>query len=422
MECFLIKEERILKSSKNNYFKNLWPRWRWLLVVSNLLALILSAILSWHFVEGGKIIGCSGGNSCEQVLNSKWSMIGGLIPISGLALGAYLAIFVASFIIGPEIERSIRKLAWSTILILSGSILGSAIWFTILQKWIIGKFCYNCMTTHIIGLILVTIVTKSVLHQYDQKQKEANGVSSKSTIRLIPTATAIRLILFGLFLTGIMIILQVSFDATATYSDGKSKNDIPIIDYNTSPILGSPKASHIVTVLFDYQCPHCQKLHFMLDEVTRRYNGKLAFALCPTPLNTQCNTFISKDVEAFKNSCELAKIGLTVWFANHEMFSTFENWMFSFDTGSKWQPRSLESTKEKAIELIGKEDFDKSWTDPKVEKYMQTSIQIFGKTIQNGKGGIPKLIYGSYWVIPEPTDTESLISILQKTLRVPKPN
>ena len=104
------------------------------------------------------------------------------------------------------------------------------------------------------------------------------------------------------------------------------------------------------------------------------------------------------------------------------MFSTFENWMFSFDSGSKWQPRSLESTKEKAIEIIGKENFDKSWTDPKIEKYMQTCIQIFGKTIQNGKGGIPKLIYGSYWVIPEPTDTESLISILQKTLGVPKPN
>ena len=40
-----------------------------------------------------------------------------------------------------------------------------------------------------------------------------------------------------------------------------------------------PMRLYIVTVLFDYKCPHCQQLHFMLDEAIRRYGGKLAFAL-----------------------------------------------------------------------------------------------------------------------------------------------
>jgi len=56
-----------------------------------------------------------------------------------------------------------------------------------------------------------------------------------------------------------------------------------------------------------------------------------------------------------------------------------------------------------------------------VEKYLQTSVEIYGKTIQNGKGGIPKMVFGSRWVIPETSVTDDLISILQKSLGLPKP-
>ena len=53
----------------------------------------------------------------------------------------------------------------------------------------------------------------------------------------------------------------------------------------------------------------------MLDEAIRRYDGKLAFALCPAPLNTQCNPYIPVDVDQFKDSCELVKTALAVWVA-----------------------------------------------------------------------------------------------------------
>jgi len=65
--------------------KQSWPLWRWLLTGLNLLALVLSAIMSWHYITGGNMAGCGGGSPCELVLSSKWSAIGGIIPISGLA-------------------------------------------------------------------------------------------------------------------------------------------------------------------------------------------------------------------------------------------------------------------------------------------------------------------------------------------------
>ncbi len=133
-------------------FQQTWPWWRLVLTGLNILALILSIILSWHYFKGGSMPGCSGESPCEQVLNSRWSMIAGLVPVSGLAMGAYLSMLAAGFFIGPTSDVSIRRLAWSFMLILSGSIAGSAVWFIVLQKWIINDFCVYCMSTHITGI------------------------------------------------------------------------------------------------------------------------------------------------------------------------------------------------------------------------------------------------------------------------------
>jgi len=159
----------------------------------------------------------------------------------------------------------------------------------------------------------------------------------------------------------------------------------------------------------------------MLDETIRRYSGKLAFALCPTPLNTNCNPYILRDVDEFKNSCELAKIGLAVWLAKREVFPAFENWMFTFESGDSWRPRSLETARAKAVELVGQAKFDAAWSDPWIGQYLQTSVRIYGQTIQNGKGGIPKLIFDSRWVIPEPNNADDLVMIMQESLAVPIP-
>jgi uncharacterized membrane protein len=383
-----------------------WPWWRWALTGLNILALVLSAILSWHYLAGGLMVGCGGGSPCDVVLNSQWSVIAGIVPISGLAVGVYLALLVSSFFIGPDAEAPIRHLAWSVMLILAGSVAGSAVWFTIVQKWFIGHFCPYCMTTHICGLLLAVLVIWRAITELK---------------RIIRPVTAMGLALIGLVLAGILAAYQVSFTPTAVHRDGESQDSLPSIDYYAVPMVGSPDAPNIVTLLFDYQCLHCQKIHFMLNEVVRRYDGKLAFTLCPTPLNTECNPYIPQDVEAFKNSCELARIGMAVWVARREAFPVFENWMFTFESGDSWLPRSLETTRAKAVELVGQEKFDAAISDPWIGQYIKTCIRIYGQTIQSGKGGVPKLIFGSHWVIPEPYSADDLVMILQKSLDVPKP-
>lgn len=403
--------------------------WRWILTGLNILALVLSVILSWHYLEGGSMVGCGGGSPCEQVLNSRWSTIAGIIPISGLAAGVYLALLFAGLFIGPATEAPIRRMAWSVMLILVGSIAGSAIWFTILQKWFIGHFCPYCMTTHITGLILTVLVIWQAVKEFSKQsndilptnQSKDKNVSDATPKHIIRSVRVIGLALIGLVLAGLMAVYQINFVPSAAFRDGKSQDKMPSIDYHAVPMVGSPDAPYVVTVLFDYQCPHCQKLHFMLTEVIRRYNGKLAFALCPSPLNAGCNHYIPKEADAYKNSCELARIGMAVWVASREAFTVFENWMFTFESGAGWRPRSLETTRAKAVELVGQEKFEAAWADPWIDKYIQTCIAIYGQTIKSGNGGVPKLIFGSQWVIPELYSADDLVMILQENLAVPKP-
>jgi uncharacterized membrane protein len=387
------------------------------------LALALSAYLSWHYLVGGAAIGCSGGSSCEKVLSSRWSTIGGVLPVSGLAAGAYLAMLVASLFIGPATEPPVRRLAWGAILVLVGSAAGSAVWFTILQKWVIGAFCPYCMTTHITGLLLAALVFWRALTQCDDDSADVTPTNPAPAVprRVIGPLPAIGLPLAGLALAGILAACQVVITPPAVYRVGASQASLPALDPRAVPLVGSPDAPYIVTLLFDYKCPHCQAMHFMLDEAIRRYDGKLAFALCPAPLNTKCNPYIPRDVEAYKDSCELAEIGLAVWVAQREALPAFDLWMFSLESGDRWRPRSLDAARAKAVELVGQAKFDAAQADPWIDRYMQTSIRIYGATIQGGNGGVPKLVFGSRWVIPEPRDADDLVSILQASLAVPMP-
>lgn len=178
------------KDSKG--IKKQWPWWRLTMAGLNIIALILTIIMSWHFLTGGSIAGCGGGSTCEQVLSSRWSTIGGIVPVSGMAAGVYLAMLVTGFFIGPLTETPIRSLSWNVMLILAGAIAGSAIWFTALQKWIIGDFCPWCVTAHTTGLLLAVLIIW-----------QANRYFKDQNITIFTTSSKV---LIGLLAAGLLVI------------------------------------------------------------------------------------------------------------------------------------------------------------------------------------------------------------------------
>ena len=320
--------------------------------------------------------------------------------------------FVASLYIGSTAEMPVRRLAWRAMLLLAGAIAGSAVWFIAVQKLFIGSFCPYCMATHITGLLLATLVIWQAPRQFD---------NSTPAYRVIGNWPAMGMSFVGLILACILAASQVYFKPPAVYRGGESQNALPTIDPHDAPLIGAPDVPYVVTLLYDYKCAHCQKVHSMLEEAIRRSNGKLAIVLCPTPLNPRCNPYVPQEVDEFKDSCELTKIALRVWAAKREAFPAFDHWMFSFESGDCWQPRTLEAATAKAIELVGETKFNTALTDPRIDQYLQNSIRIYGATTLGGNNAVPKFIFGSHWVIPQPNDVDELVSILRDNLAVPMP-
>jgi hypothetical protein len=231
-------------------------------------------------------------------------------------------------------------------------------------------------------------------------------------------ARATAFIGLGALIAGMLAVCQVVLPSVPVYAAGEARQNAAHLDPRAVPLIGSPDAPYVVTLLFDYKCTHCQRLHLLLPEVVRRYEGKLAFALCPAPLNTQCNPYIPRDVAAFADSCELARIGLEVWAARRDAFAAFDEWMFSLESGDRWRPRSVDAARAMAVELVGRTKYDAARSDPWVNHYLETSVRIFGEA---GANALPKLVFGSRWVTPQPETAEDLIEILQSSLGVPKP-
>jgi uncharacterized membrane protein/thiol-disulfide isomerase/thioredoxin len=395
-----------------NYRRQSWPWWRRAVTGLSTLGLVLSSYLGWHSLVMGSMIGCGDGNPCDQVLHGRWSSIAGIVPVGGLAAGVYLALLVLSFFLGPTTEVAVRRLAWRVMLVLAGAAAGCAVWFIIVQKWYVRAFCPYCMATHIASLLLAALAIWRASKRSDD---------NPGTKPVLGRWSKIVFFAMGLTLAGILSVCQVSFPPRTVYRGGEANNIPPAFDPHSVPMIGSPDAPHVVNLLFDYNCSHCQQLHLMLDEAVRRYGGKLAFALCPVPLNTNCNVYVPRNVDEFSNSCDLAKISLAVWVAGRESFPAFDRWMFSFESGDRWQPRTLAAARARAVELVGQAKFDAAVDDPWVSQYLHASIEMYGATVQSGNNAVPRLVFGSRWVIPEPNDPGDFIQILEDSLAVPKP-
>ena len=125
------------------------------MVVLTAIVLLLSVILCIHSISGHGLIGCSQGTSCNQVLGSKWSFLLGIIPVSALAIGAYLTLLVCILLINSESTAQQEKaFLFKAILMVCGAVAGCAVWFIYLQHRMIHAFCPYCMTVHALGIVL----------------------------------------------------------------------------------------------------------------------------------------------------------------------------------------------------------------------------------------------------------------------------
>ena len=364
------------------------------MVVLTAIVLLLSVILCIHSISGHGLIGCTQGSSCNIVLGSRWSFLFGIIPVSALAAGAYLTLMACILLTDSKwTGTQDQGFLFSAVLVVSGAIVGCAVWFIWLQSHMIRAFCPYCMTAHILGIVISVL---SVIWCIGQK-----------TRRIVLNIS------IGVIIAAALAVVQFTTTPRTLAERGFINEPLRFPDSKEMPIIGNPYARHKVTMLFDWQCSHCRRTHIMLPDAVSLLGDSIAIVCSPVSMSSECNPHISPGIDRFAGSCTFMRIGLAIWRTNPDAYWEYEKRFFGTDLAQSWNPPTVEQATAMAEQLIGKERLDKAIEGRWMENYIWTVNELFGRTSRGTTSAIPRLIYNGHILIPDadsPSDLAKLIS------------
>ena len=360
------------------------------------IVLLLSVVLCIHSISGRGLIGCSQGSHCNMVLGSKWSFLFGIIPVSALAAGVWIAFLICLTLHNRNTELELQNFLNRILLILSGAVTGSAAWFIWLQSHMIKAFCPYCMTAHILGIIISVLTVIWCV-----RQKPGHTVLNMA---------------FGLLIAVALAVVQFCTTPLTLAERGFTSEPLPELSAQELPVTGDPDAPHVITLLFDWQCSHCRQLHLMLPDVVEQTGGQVAFINCPISLSRECNPLVPmSSTDRFTGSCKLLHIGLALWRTDPVAFSRYEEWYWG-DPAKGWNPPGVDEATAYAQDLIGADRLETAMNDEWIESYLQTVLQVFGRTSSGGRSAVPRFIYNGNWMIPEADDAAGLATLMESLI------
>lgn len=374
--------------------------------------------MSLHSLAHAGLPGCTAGSSCDGVLGSPWSMVLGFLPVSILAAGLYVSFLICLFLI-DRAEESLRPWIWAVELVFCGAIAGSAVWFTLLQVFVLGSFCKYCIAAHSIGLIL-SVWMLSLSRKLCNARLSWRGLSGTDAPQRGSAGAGIRY-RWPAFALGICLAAALAgFQALTVdengYYEGSSETDLPVLSEKEFPVLGD--GAKTVVLMYDYQCPHCKKVHEAVQEIVETHPGEFRFILCPTPLSNGCNPYIPAGKDYFPGSCAYARLALAVYALAPDRFWEMDAYLWGKpdDAGrASARPAGLSpaDAEDFAASLVGRQALNAYLASDRPFVTLSHSFELFGRTNVGDKAGLPRFIIGQSWIIPEASDPSTLLPLLQ---------
>ena len=366
--------------------------------VALLLCAACLALAGWmlfHSLTGVRMVGCGAGSGCDSVMGSPWAYVLGGIPVSLPAAVSYLLLALCIVFLGGESpeDRSLDRILWPMMRILSGAIVGAALWFCYLQVFVLHAFCKYCTLLHLLGCVLAVLVMRRSL--------------SLSKGRYI-------WFLAGLLAAALFAFVQTRTLPAAAYDTGRTEAALPSFTDAEIPVLGAPDAPDELTLLFDFQCIHCRRLHQILPELLEKAGGQYRLRLCPVPLSSDCNPYIpATGVDRFAGSCPLTRYALAVWYARPDAYEAY--WAYLLGDGDERAAVAPAEAETRARALLGA-DFKAAVQDPRIDSYLRKVEELFGRTSNAEKSGVPRLIHGQRWLVPETDQADELLELIRLSL------
>lgn len=330
-------------------------------------------LLSWRVLEGD--VPGAGGDSCEELLASRWAVVCG-VPVTVFGALVYAGLMLAFTPWG-------RRLT----LPLLGAVLGAVFWFGFVQAIFIGKFCPWCLAAHGVGLA-VTVAglcregriggfrgLTGDLAQWGYAAFLAIGlaqvyapVPASRRIDDLPAPVA-------------PVTIQAGATGRIVNFDGGSKS----FDVSSLPRLGSPDAKHVLVEYFDFQCPSCRIMSGYLSALVERHPAEICVLLMPVPLDPVSNDALVPGDVGYPDSGVLTRIALAVWREKPEAYPTLHRAFFS-DPPLKI-PDALALARRQVARARLDAVMQEPWIDDLIDANVADWVSFSGKTKQ-----LPKLL------------------------------
>ena len=353
--------------------------------------LALAGWMLFHSLTGVRMVGCGAGSGCDSVMGSPWAYVLGGVPVSVPAVAAYLLLAICVLFLGGESseDHSLDRILWPMMLVISGAIVGAALWFCCLQFFVLHAFCKYCSLLHLLGTVLAVLVLAAAPRKYIW-------------------------FMAGLLSAALFAFVQSRTLPEAAYDTGRTEAALPSFTDAEIPVLGVPDAPDELTLLFDFQCNHCRRLHRVLPDLLEKADGRYRIRLCPVPLSSACNPYIpSTGVDRFAGSCPLTRYALAVWYTRPEVYEAY--WDYLLGSGDERVAITPAEAEARAWALLG-EHFQTAVQDPRIDAYLRKVEELFGRTSNAEKSGVPRLIHAQNWLVPETDQADELLELIRLSL------
>ena len=378
--------------------------------VALLLCAACLALAGWmlfHSLTGARMAGCGAGSGCDSVMGSPWAYVLGGVPVSLPAAVAYVLLALCLVFLGGESseDRSLDRLIWPMMLVLGGAILGAAIWFCYLQLFVLHAFCKYCTLLHLLGILLagwILFSGRSLSLSKGRPERSFDRLRNRSWFAI------------GLLAAALFAFVQSRTLPAAAYDTGRTEVALPAFTDGEIPVLGPSDAPDELTLLFDFQCVHCRRLHKVLPELLAKAGGQYRIRLCPVPLSSACNPYIpASGIDRFAGSCQLTRFALAVWYARPDVYEAY--WDYLLGGGNERASIAPADAEARARALLG-DGFQEAVQDPRIDAYLRKAEELFGRTSNAAKSGVPRLIYGQNWLVPETDQADELLELIRLSL------
>lgn len=386
----------------------MWARPWWVCLLLTLAGGVLSALLMIQSFSGGAVPGCDGGSGCSQVLASRWAFFMGE-PVSSYALGVYLLTLAMLWLVRPWRIAQPRKLAWQIMLGAGVVIFTIAIWFTILQAFVIGNWCLYCSAAHLCGAVLAGVLWWCSPVPWNQRLWTL----------AIGKVAALAFILVQIFMptpTGGQV-MQFSKAGNFDQRGGAARtiavlNGALQLQPGRMPVVGSPDADYLVLEVIDYTCPHCRALHEQMLTV-RQTLPDFGAVILVTPLSSQCNSNLTETAPLHTDACAIARLMLAIYFTQPQHFEQAHDLVMSSRVYGIEQIRTLLQTQMSELDL------------PPQRLPSQLRMPIDAMLEHNVKlqellgPAMPQVVAGSALLQGRPYDAAQLLEIIRSELPLP---